>query len=63
MTNDREQRHDESRPPRTATEEVLHEFEEAETDPRHRERKDRQRGEGADATSPNPAAQEDVQGE
>jgi hypothetical protein len=64
MTDDRRtQRHDDSRPAQTATEEVLDEFEEAETDPRHKEKKDRQRGESADAITPNPAAQENAEGE
>ncbi|MEV1021084.1 hypothetical protein [Streptomyces sp. NPDC050264] len=63
MPNDPDQQLDESRPARTAAEEVLDEFEEAETDPRHEEKKDRRRGESGDAISPNPAAQEDARDE
>ncbi|MFJ8821038.1 hypothetical protein ACIREE_04580 [Streptomyces sp. NPDC102467] len=62
MTHHRDRQHDETRPAQTATEEVLDEFEDAETDPQHQEKKDRRRGESADAITPNPAAQEDAGG-
>ncbi|WP_372343510.1 hypothetical protein [Streptomyces sp. KL116D] len=60
---DEEKRHGEKRPAETATEEVLDEFERAGTDPAHRQRKDRRRGEGGDAVTPNQSAQEDARGE
>ncbi len=63
MTRDNERQHDEARPAQTATEEALREFEEAETDPRHEEEKDRHRGESGGAITPNPTAQEDATGE
>ncbi|MGP3770596.1 hypothetical protein ACTWJ8_07120 [Streptomyces sp. SDT5-1] len=42
----------------TAAESVLEEFEESQTDPRHREEKDRRAGESGDAITPNEHAQE-----
>ncbi|MEV5612497.1 hypothetical protein [Streptomyces sp. NPDC052225] len=48
---------------RTATESVLEEFEESQTDPRHRAEKDRRRGESGDAVTPNEEAQEQAHGE
>ncbi|MEU6394036.1 hypothetical protein [Streptomyces sp. NPDC046939] len=62
MTRDHEQ-HDTSRPAQTATEEVLDEIEDAETDPLREDKEAPHRGEGADATSPNVHAQEDVEGD
>lgn len=55
--------HDASRPARTATDEVLDEIEDAETDPLRDDDEAAHRGEGADATSPDVHAQEDVRGE
>ncbi|MBW8792371.1 MAG: hypothetical protein JF597_01845 [Streptomyces sp.] len=63
MPRDDDPQHDRSRPARTAAEEVLEEFEEAETDPRHREETDRRRGESGDGITPDPDAQEDAKGE
>ncbi|GAA2298941.1 hypothetical protein OKJ48_15210 [Streptomyces kunmingensis] len=63
MTHDRNRQHDDSRPAQTAADEVLEEFEDAETDPLHEERKDRHRGESGDAITPNAVAQQDAEGE
>ncbi|MET9494846.1 hypothetical protein [Streptomyces sp. NPDC006552] len=63
MKHDRDPRHDDSRPAQTAAGEVLKEFEDAETDPLREEKEARRHGESADATSPNPDAQRDVEGE
>ncbi|WP_338693843.1 hypothetical protein V2W30_04580 [Streptomyces sp. Q6] len=60
----REKRHDdEDTQARTAVESVLDEFERAQTDPRHREEKDRRRGESGDALTPDEEAQEQAHGE
>ncbi len=49
--------------PETAIDEVLREVEEAETRGPEAERKRRHRGEAGDATSPNPGAQQDAEGD
>lgn len=54
---------DEDQHAETATESVLEEFEEAQTDPRHRAAKDRRRGESGDALTPNEEAQEQAHGD
>ncbi|MFI0236088.1 hypothetical protein [Streptomyces sp. NPDC016845] len=62
MTRDRD-RHDTTRPAQTATDEVLDEIEDAETDPLRDDKEAPHRGESADATSPNVDAQKDVEGD
>ncbi|MFD4261150.1 hypothetical protein ACFWR9_26875 [Streptomyces sp. NPDC058534] len=49
--------------PESALDEVLREIEDAETRDPESEAERRHRGEAGDATSPNPAAQEDTEGE
>ncbi|MEV5510835.1 hypothetical protein [Streptomyces orinoci] len=51
----------EEKKPRTALEEVLWEFEQAETDPVGHHEDDDEGGEAADALTPDPEAQESVQ--
>ncbi|MFI7382588.1 hypothetical protein [Streptomyces sp. NPDC049813] len=63
MTHDRDPRHEDPRPAQTAADEVLKEFEDAETDPLHERKRNRRDGESGDATTPNTAAQQDADGE
>ncbi|MFD7299030.1 hypothetical protein ACFV9W_37605 [Streptomyces sp. NPDC059897] len=63
MTHHKHHHGDEGQSAETATESVLEEFEEGQTDPRHRAEKDRRRGESGDALTPNEEAQEQAHGD
>jgi hypothetical protein len=56
--DDRPHERNPERDAKTAAEQVVDEFEEAQTNPEHRRRTERRRGEAGDATTPNQQAQE-----
>jgi hypothetical protein len=57
-TDERRHERDPEREAKTAAEQLVDEFGEAQADPEHRRRTERRRGEAGDATTPNQQAQE-----